>query len=358
MKITLKKIIAAVLMLSVLCPAASAYDIVNLPDRLSFTDALGIYDLSEISGAAVTKLEECRAVDLTSEQIAELFESCKDMTLYRTINPHPFSGIAVEFKTAGEDRHVFYLNSGVQIGLYGESSYICYAPKTLTPALVNIKTIYDEAAERYSNDMFHINNSIDFLKLPSDEWSQTAIKEAAANGLLPYRLTGRYSQNITREEFCVLIGTLIATASNYKDLSSYMSDDSTVYQKISFSDCEGVDESVNILYRMGIVNGKSETTFEPYSLLTREEAAKILCNTALQLAGGGSQLAYIDDSLPLTFNDSADISDWAQYYVKWASQKWIMNGDEGNNFLPKSYYTVDQAVITVNRILKSLRSLS
>ena len=333
--------------------SASAFDVVNLPDEVSLSEAIGIYSKSDITGAMALDLQSCEGVTLTEAQYGEIYDNCSSLMLKRTPNKHPFSGLAVKFFTTDGSK-TLYLDSGVQIGKFGESSYMCYSIEHLNETLVNLKTLFAESNDKISDDSFDINLAQDFLKLPSEDWSATAIKEAAANGLLPYVLTDKYSQNITRENFCILIANLIAVANNYSSPESYFNDDNNIYQKISFTDCDNADDSIDMLYRMGIVNGKTDTTFEPQSLLTREEAAKILCKAARFLAGDSSHLAYVDVHYDLNYADASSISDWAVNFVKWASQRWIMNGDDNNCFAPKNYYTVDQAVITVNRIYKSL----
>lgn len=334
-----------------------AYDINNLPKTMRFAEAIEINSSSEITQATITNLADLKSVDISVEKARVIFDNCADMDLERVINPHPFSGIVIDFVTDAE-HHVFCLDSGVQIGKYGSYNYMCYAPKMLNEYLVDVKSMYYNSTEKRNQDNFYINDGVEnqTLSYPAEEWAYAAIDNASTNGMLPYELSKKYNDNITREEFCILTGEMIAAVGNYRSLSEYIKDNpEKIKRDCIFMDCNGVDESVGALYGFGIINGKSDTEFEPDAPVTREEAAKILCNAALHIVGENHQMSYIDNNYPLQFADTGSVADWARYYVKWVSQKWIMNGDNYNNFNPKSYYTVEQAIVTLNRLFKSVQ---
>ena len=117
-----------------------------------------------------------------------------------------------------------------------------------------------------------------------------------------------------------------------------------IYFSNNFADCEGRDNSINMLYALGIVSGKSDNLFDPDGAITREEAAALLCRTA-------EKFMYIEIYGDLNFADAAYVSPWAHYFCIWVNEKSIMNGNDGM-FLPKDNYTVLQAITTVNRLYK------
>ncbi|MCC8169416.1 MAG: S-layer homology domain-containing protein [Oscillospiraceae bacterium] len=180
--------------------------------------------------------------------------------------------------------------------------------------------------------------------MPQDKWAQTTISDAASNCLVPYEFVNSYGDDITREEFCILLGNVIRVAGNYATLEDYMKARSQAYLTNNFSDCYDVDESVDILYALGVVNGKTEDLFDPDGIITREEAAALVCRTA-------ELFMYIDTDDAIYYDDARNISQWARYFVAWVSNNYIMNGTDGS-FLPQKTYTVQEAITTVNRLYK------
>ena len=330
------------LMLSV---TAYSYNVVNLPQRMTFDEAFGIFSSSEITKATISNYADRKYVDLTREEINSLFANMKSMELVRDTNPMPFRGTALNLYTADGNAKSYYVNSGIQIGLFGSSNYICYkAVGDDATYATNIETMYQDSTKKKTGDVFFRATGNDFLKLPSEVWAHIPIKEAAEHNVLPYEFVHKYENNITREEFCVLLANLIKVSANYASLEEYMDDMGVIYFSNNFADCEGRDNSINMLYALGIVSGKSDNLFDPDGAITREEAAALLCRTA-------EKFMYIEIYGDLNFADAAYVSPWAHYFCIWVNEKSIMNGNDGM-FLPKDNYTVLQAITTVNRLYK------
>ena len=113
-----------------------------------------------------------------------------------------------------------------------------------------------------------------------------------------------------------------------------------------FTDCTDVE--VLKAYNIGAVNGTSDTTYEPDSLLNREEASTMLTRVFKKVALVGWTLA--DDSQftleyekPAAFADDADISAWAKDSVYFMAANGIMNGVGDNMFAPKNVTTAQEA---------------
>ncbi len=329
-----------------ICAAApaGAYNVVNLPQSMTMSDALGIFDTSEITGISVSEIGEGKHIDLTEDEIDEFFELAADMEVYRTTNPTPFRGIAVDVRT-GNTTKSYYLNSGVQIGLYGENNYVCYKlADSDTEKLLYLDSMYRDDTNKKNNEaVLNRDSSRDFLKLPEAIWAQSFAKAAAAKNLLPYEFTDKYSSNITREEFCILLANFIAVKENYASLDLYMFDRGVAYSESYFEDCGDVDNSVNMLYALGIVNGKDENHFDPHGTITREEAATLLSKTA-------EMYIWLGVETKLKYSDRDDISLWAKFYSLWVTENGIMTGVTTDEFMPQGSYTVEQAVATVIRL--------
>ena len=321
----------------------SAYNVVNLPKDMTLADAFGIFNAEEITRVTVSDLADEKHIELTKDEINNFYTTAQNMTVYRTVNPTPFRGIAVNVFTA-DGQKSYYLNSGIQIGMYGSSNYICYMlDKADTEKLLYLDSMYKDSTEKLNGEVLNIDRGKDFLKLPSALWAQSFVKEAAAKSLLPYEFTNIYSEHISREQFCILLANMIAVKENYASLDLYMIDRGQPYLKNYFEDCNGVDDSVNILFALGIVNGRDESHFDPHGTISREEAAALLCKTA-------EMYMWIGTETHLNYSDTQNISEWARFFVTWANEYGIMTGITETEFAPHDAYTVEQAVATIVRL--------
>ena len=340
-----KKLTAFVLAAMMLLTAVPsyAYDIVNLPSTMTLSEALEIYDVSEINSATVSEINDDQYIILTPEEIKDFYYSAQNVNLVRRINPTPFRGINVNFYTDNGIKS-FNLNSGVQLGLYGSKNYICY---TMTDEdmmdYMYLDSLYHESQDKLTGAEIVPRKEYDFLKLPQDPWAVPSIQEAASRSLLPYELTGNYNAYISREYFCKLIGNFIAVTAGYSSIENYMIYNDLPYDTGAFADCVGRDSSICILYALGIVNGKGGVYFDPEGVITREEAAKLVTETA-------ARFTFIRTSYKLKYADKKDISPWAEYYIRWVTDKGVMSGVDSTHFAPKDYYTQQQAIATITRL--------
>ena len=107
------------------------------------------------------------------------------------------------------------------------------------------------------------------------------------------------------------------------------------------------------LYHSGIIRGRNETVFSPEDSITREEAAAILSRMAvfmeIPIPAAKNGTAFYDVSL---YTDDPEISDWAREGIYATLALSVMTGTEAQMFSPKAPYTVEQAVITMVRLLE------
>ena len=64
---------------------ALAYNVVNLPNSMTFADALGIFDASEIESATICNLETNTYKNLSDEEIREFYDTASDVTVWRKV---------------------------------------------------------------------------------------------------------------------------------------------------------------------------------------------------------------------------------------------------------------------------------
>lgn len=109
-----------------------------------------------------------------------------------------------------------------------------------------------------------------------------------------------------------------------------------------FTDMAGADwatKAVDYLYKAGIINGRSESTFAPNETVTRAELVKMIVE-ALKVEKGENNAVFSD------VNDS----DWFADYIKKAASAGIVNGSDGI-FRPNDGTTREDAALIIFRAL-------
>ncbi len=167
-------------------------------------------------------------------------------------------------------------------------------------------------------------------------WAQSETKQAALLGLLQPDDMRDYQKPITRAEFCQLIVRLMGQTGK-PIWASYV-------RPVDYPFADVTDDyNIFDCYGLGIVDGDAKGWFNPDSPITRQEAAKILTNTAKVL---GVDITAVETN----FADSDKIADWAVQYVNYVSAAGIMLGTGNNRFSPTGTYTREQAVLTMLRL--------
>lgn len=169
------------------------------------------------------------------------------------------------------------------------------------------------------------------------EWAKKEINSAGVAGIIDRNKKYLYKENITREEFCELV---------YNTIKAALKKTYTIKTSFKFEDTD--NETVVILNRVGIINGKSETKFAPDDFLTREEAATII-NRMIEKVFP----SMISTQLYFEFEDSENISDWAMDSIQSICNFKFMNGVGNGKFAPKDTYTTEQAIVTLARVFES-----
>ncbi len=121
--------------------------------------------------------------------------------------------------------------------------------------------------------------------------------------------------------------------------------------KGAFTDVESgswYEAAVNWASANGIVNGTSATTFDPNATITREQMATILYRYAkfkkYDLTVGQTRL----------FADSTDIADYAKDAMNWAADKGLITGSGDGTVTPRAYASRAQAAAMLQRMVEKL----
>lgn len=355
---------------------------------IPFSAVLG--DVSREDIAYGTIVSNGKAADIRDEDLQKFLDRYWSFLYYeRVIAPRDKSDSNDEtyIKIWNTDRtksYVIYKNSGVILGTFGEpvefmgetkKNYVWYLPaigngrNALYSAFDTVKhTYFDKNYEGYFEAQREVTDAdkpnkpiIDMLSMNgSSEWAKPEIKKAAAYNLLVYDLTGKYTNDITRKEFCyIAFKTIITEIDPTTDsrmgewsVGNRMLDERGLrdsFNTVNYTDY--TDDKIKFLTSIGIINGMGDGTFAPDEPITREQAATILYRMAefldkipeVQPDGAVYPSNYY-------YTDAESISDWARNAVMTMRKMGIMNGVIDNAFLPGRNYTVEQAIATMVRL--------
>lgn len=172
-----------------------------------------------------------------------------------------------------------------------------------------------------------------------NDWAKPHVKRATDMGwLIEDIFSGDLQRDMRREDFCVLAEHMLGTCGI---------DTAALSLGIPpFSDTQ--NQSVNALYRLGIVKGKTSVEFAPQDSITREEAAAILYRMCKVLE---IKDVYMDYRLSgYMFADTESFSDWATESIYNIYLHGVMQGIGDDFFDPKSPYSMEQAITTMIRL--------
>ncbi len=191
---------------------------------------------------------------------------------------------------------------------------------------------------RYTNDDWSNQPEVSG-NFPSD-WAKDEVNAAIAAGIVPVELQKNYSSPISREDFCRLTFEMLKK----KGINLEAPDSETPNP---FTDTNS--NYVYTLNKLGIIDGKGNGIFAPNASITRQEAAKILVNTANILGIERIQM-YTE------FADKNEAGSWALTFISDAYNIGVMQGVGNGNFSPLGNYTAEQSIITLLRLYNNAGS--
>jgi hypothetical protein len=185
------------------------------------------------------------------------------------------------------------------------------------------------------------------LDKPSD-WAMDEVTEAIEAGLIPDEQQYSFTDSIAREQFCVLVMTLL-TVKTGKTTDQLLKANNVEIKAGVFYDT--TNTTILAANALGIVGGVGSGKFSPGGQITRQDAAAMLMRTAkilkMNTTPGNS----------VSFSDSDVIASYAKEAVAFVvatkdkkSGKSVMGGVSENTFDPLSSYTKEQAFITMRRL--------
>jgi len=175
-----------------------------------------------------------------------------------------------------------------------------------------------------------------FDDVTDSHWAYDVIRELAAKQVVNGTSSDRFEPNrsITRAEFTkLLVEALQLTGTGDHSFSD-------VPSHVWFA------KAVSTAYGLGIVNGKSDTEFDPQGVITREEMAVMLTRAYTLEQGQGKP------TVERAYRDADLISGWAKPYVTQATELGLVSGRGNGLFAPAAALTRAEAAKAVYNLLQ------
>lgn len=162
------------------------------------------------------------------------------------------------------------------------------------------------------------------------DWAINDIFAGIKTGIIPEEMQSHYNSAINREDFCKMI---------YQLLNRFI--EMPLGAK-TFTDTNNTE--VNSLSELGIIQGKSNSTFNPTDMITREEAATVIARVvnALNIS--------TESNRQFEYTDEQNISDWAKESVYYMKRLHILEGTGNGYFSPKDNITKEQSIAALMRV--------
>ena len=187
---------------------------------------------------------------------------------------------------------------------------------------------------------------LNFSDVPENHWAASAIKRAAALGIVKGHLDNTFKPNAstTRAEFM----TMLANAFKWKAEKLGQVDQSQQDEQagVSFTDNDtigawAVDAIIQGIQR-GIITGYTDGSFRPNQEITRTEMIVML---ARALGVSNVEIARTQ------FTDDAAIPAWGKGAVEALRELGIVTGRSNNSFAPNDEATRAEALVIIMRVL-------
>ena len=168
-----------------------------------------------------------------------------------------------------------------------------------------------------------------FSDVAADAWYADEVNAAYQNGYVNGMGNNLFVPNapMSREQFAQVVYNMAGEpVLNWWTPGTYP----TKYSDVSESAWSA--KAISWATEAGVVNGTSDTTFDPTGDITREQIATML----YRYAGNGAQA---DASVLDDFVDGDEVSDWAVNAMAWAVEEGYMEGKGANDLQPQATAT-------------------
>lgn len=184
----------------------------------------------------------------------------------------------------------------------------------------------------------------------ASDWARDELARAGTAKLIPESLADQnLTQPIHRQDYAAAAVSLywnLAANGNVQDRGGQTVDPDGQ----PFTDC--TDAAVLEAYRLGLIEGIGNQTFDPHGTLTREQAATILQRVISQ---SGVKLPGLCGTPFVTMTDTDAISAWAKEGAALMANLGVIQGKPGHRFDPKGTLTGQEALVMNQRLAAQIK---
>ena len=191
------------------------------------------------------------------------------------------------------------------------------------------------------NSIYTVINSPKTFKDIVGHWAEKDVNNMASRLIISGVGEGLFEpeRHITRAEFsAVMVRALGLRPEEYRE---------------NFSDVKTGNwytEDITTVSHYNLVKGYDDGTFKPDTNITRQEAMAILAR-AMIITRLEKELGKDAGEILAVFNDSADVSGWAEDSVSKCIKTGVVAGKDNNRISPRDNITRAETVIMVHRLL-------
>lgn len=304
--------------------------------------ALGDHAESAMLVVSMTPLaaeDTAKVLEAASQQGAEMLGQPVDFRLTLTggekeIELHSFGSLFIEKSLfLGGQTDVSHAAAVVYDAATGSFAYV---PASFLQNEQGVEAVIT----RNGNSVYAIvKHEQSFSDIPAGHWAKKAIDELAGKFLLNGMTETTFApdRSVTRAEFTMMLTKGLGVVP--------VREDSHTFTDVRPSDWfAGV---VGAASDLSLVNGYEDRSFQPDSMITREQMA-VMLDRALSAAGAENPSASI---LP-SFTDAAGISVWAKDAVAAVKAAGLLSGYPDGTFRPQAAATRAEAAVVMQYLIQ------
>jgi cell division protein FtsW len=194
-------------------------------------------------------------------------------------------------------------------------------------------------------------NSDAFIYSRASDWAIDPIMTLEKNGYAFWMFDENYFKNITRQEFAELIYYGLEYIYGDTDILLEREGVDKIYRTFKDVPDETQIYRIEFLRFLKIVDGTTESTFNPDGYISRQEAATMLNRFFNYVSYGDARLEYALTPVNLPYRDNSNISVWAQLAVSNMGYLGVMSGIGNSQFGPNEKLSVEQTLVSIYRLL-------
>lgn len=176
----------------------------------------------------------------------------------------------------------------------------------------------------------------------SSAWATDELKKAQQADLIVNGLGDDYTKNISRSQFARLVVNMTEKALGAALPTPAGS---------PFADTS--DEWVLKANAAGIVQGISDTAFNPDANITREQIATMFYRAIAYLQQENKKAALASGGDLSAYSDAGQVSAWAKDAVTALAHNDIMKGTSDTQLAPQGTATIEQSILLVVRVYEA-----